>query len=241
MFDEVLEAGIAYFLSGVGVIPPTPPARILKTIEGGGTYFPRYLNKTLLFNQLSRSNAPAPLSSFYSFPNDFDLCLTHDYYDYNRVNREELGCGRKLDCFCVDERSWVEVPKGGVTFNPAGAIPLPDPAGGLTVILSFRVPFSYDGIILGQYHGLTQGFNEGAGDIVWRIRVDGRYLKDCGEMLVTLGNPKQLSPIYGGLMVKSGNLVEYLVDAPNGGGSLPVPGMANVLAGLHGWFWPRKV
>lgn len=118
-------------------------------------------------------------------------------------------------------------------------MPLPASSDGDVVVVSMRVPYGYDGVITAQFHGYTQGFTEGSGDLEWRVRADGRYLRDCGDMQVTIGSPKQLSPIYGGLQLRSGNLVEYVVSAPNLSGLLPPPGTGNILAGLHGIFYPR--
>jgi hypothetical protein len=149
------------------------------------------------------------------------------------------GCGRKPDCFAIPEREWVDQTYGTIVFNPQGAIPLPAPSSGDTVIFQFLVPIGYDGMILGQYNTLTAGFAQGSGDIVWRISAAGRYLKDRGNILVSIGTPQRLYPVPGGLQLRSGNLVQFIVSAPNAGGSLPAPGAANVLAGLHGVFWPR--
>jgi hypothetical protein len=150
------------------------------------------------------------------------------------------GCGVKPKCFAIPEREWVDQVPGSIAFNPSGVIPLPAPGAGDTVIFSFRVPIGYDGMILGQYNTVTADFAQGSGDIVWRISAAGRYLRDRGNILVSIGTPKRLYPVVGGLQLRSGNLVEFIVNAPNTGGSLPFPGAANVLAGLHGWLYPRK-
>jgi len=216
---------------------------IQKPTAGGGTYFPRFLNKTLLANQLARTAVPAPLYWLYDFPNDFDICLSREWRLYNQIDPTALSCARKPDCFCGEEgaRSWVEAPPGAVTFNPDRAIPLPDPASVNVVVLSFRVPIAYDGILLAQYHGYRGAgtFVEASGDIIWRVSANGRYLRDMGNMQVSIGSPQTLSPCPGGLWLHSGDLVEYVVSAPNGSGALPLPGQGFILAGLHGWFWPR--
>jgi hypothetical protein len=150
------------------------------------------------------------------------------------------GCGRKPDCFSVPEREWVDLPHGGRTFNPQGAILLPAPTAGDTVIFQFAVPIGYDGMILGQYNTLTAKFAQGSGDIVWRVSSSNRYLRDRGNILVSFGTTRKLDPIPGGLLIRSGALIQFIVNAGNAGGSLPAPGSAYVLAGLHGVFWPRK-
>ena len=153
------------------------------------------------------------------------------------------GCGRKPDCFSIPEREWVDMVAGSIAFNPQKAILLPDPADVDVVIFSFKVPVGYDGMILGQYNTLSTFFAQGSGDIAWRIRADGRYLRDRGNITVSIGSNKRLYPVAGGLQLRSNNLVEFVVSAPNTGGSIHSPGRGQaiyVLAGLHGWFYPRK-
>lgn len=215
---------------------------VKKPTAGGGTFFPRYLNLTLLLNQINLHQAP--LSAFFAFPNDFDVCLAREWRLYNSIDRMLMSCAHKPECFdnYYQGKEWVEPPHGAITFNPDKSLPLPDPVDGDVTIFSLRVPIGYDGIVLGQYHGYVGigTFLEGNGDIAWRVRVNGRYLRDMGNMLVSLGSPQQLSPCPGGLWLHSGNLVEYIVTAPNTSGALPSPGQGNILAGLNGFFFPRK-
>lgn len=240
-------AGSIYYF---GVLLAPTSVVIGKPRGGGGIFFPRSINRTFILASLYRALAPSntilspqqtvPLSSFFLGPNEYDLCLMRDLELFNLIDREQKSCARKPECFLVDERAWTDAPAGFVTFNPTKAIPLPDPADENVVILSFRVPFGYDGMILGQFHGYTGStFEEGSGDIVWRIRANGRYMRDVGNMLVTIGSQITVAPIAGGLQVRSGNLVEYVVSAPNGSSSLPLPGQQNILASLHGYFYPR--
>lgn len=249
-FFAICFAGSVLYWEQVGILPPPPtPAPIPKAVGGGATYFPRYLNKTLLLASIARiygtdwilpRDIPfPPLSSFFLFPNISDLCLSREFQLYNLIDPLAMSCARKPDCFLQSERDWLDSPPGWITFNPVKAVPLPAPGDGNVVVLSFRVPYGYDGAILAQYHSYTLGFTEGGGDIQWRVRADGRYLRDMGDMEVTIGSPKQLSPVYGGLQLRSGNLVEYVVSAPNTSGLLPPPGTGNILAGLHGIFYPR--
>jgi hypothetical protein len=243
----VLMLGTIYYWEQALILPPATV--VAKATMGGGTFFPRFINKTLLHAQIARVVVDkvyrefAPLSWLYDFPNDQDICLSREWRLYNQIDPTALACARKPDCFSGEEgaRSWVEPPYGAVTFNPDKAISLPAPAATNVVVLSFRVPIAYDGILLAQYHVYRgQGtFIEASGDIIWRVRVNGRYLRDMGNMQLSIGSPQTLSPCPGGLWLHSGDLVEYVVSAPNGSGSLPLPGQGNILAGLHGWYWPR--
>lgn len=241
----LLEAS-SYFWSAGSAPPPPVTATPKKPSGGGGTFFPRFINKSLLVDQIQRGPSfrwYAPLYWLFDYPNAFDVCLSREWRLYNEIDPKALTCASKPNCFSGESgaRPWVEPPPGAVTFNPDKAIPLPAPAVVNAVILSFRVPIAYDGIILAQYHAYrgAGAFVEASGDLVWRVRVDGRYLRDMGDMEVSIGSPQTLSPCPGGLWIQSGNLVEYVVSAPNGSGSLPLPGQGNILAGLQGWFWPR--
>lgn len=251
-----------------GAAPPPAVSVVAKSVGGGATYFPRFFNKSFLVESIARIygtrfNDPRgrrsgrggrgtnddsgadwftlrdnpPLSSFFLFPNHNDLCLSREFILYNHIDRQAMSCAHKPECFLRSERDWLDSPTGWRVFNPVGVLSLPAPSAGDVVVFSFRVPYGYDGVITAQYHSYTLGFSEGSGDLAWRVRADGRYLRDCGDMEVSLGNPKQLSPVNGGLQLRSGNLVEYLVSAPNTSGLLPPGG--NILAGLHGFFYPR--
>lgn len=190
--------------------------------------------------------------------NLFDACLGRDYRMYERIDRTILSCGVKPACFCIDEREWGTTndddeitpgaPAGAIAFNPGGQIVLPTTLSGDNTVFQFRVPVGFDGIILGQFHGyyrtpvgviIPPNYIEGSGDIIWRISANGRFVRDCGEMIVTLGTIRSQSPIAGGIQLRSQDLVKYIVNVPNTSGSL-APGQGSIIAGMHGYFWPRK-
>lgn len=136
-------------------------------------------------------------------------------------------------------------PYGARAFNPSGSIPLPAAADGDVTVFEWRVPPAYDAVILGQYHAyipsplaIVNPFVEGSGDIEWRVWVDGRYAPDCGQMIVQMGTTRGLSPIAGGIQLRSNNLVRYVVYAPNSSGVLSA-GLGSISAGLHGYLYPR--
>lgn len=190
--------------------------------------------------------------------NPFDICLGRDYRLYEKIDRTILSCGVKPACFLTDERQWGTsndddeiipgAPGGSIAFNPSGQLILPSTVSGDNVIFQFSVPVGYDGILLGQFHqyyqdpvgGLTPPpFIEGSGDIVWRISATGRFVKDCGAMVVSLGSYRSQSPIAGGIQLRSQDLVQYIVNVPNVTGGLS-PGQGQIAAGVHGYFWPMK-
>jgi len=237
--------GTQYYWEQAGIAPP-PAATPQASTVGGGSYFPRFLNKSHLLESIARiynivtlRDFP-PISSFFLFPNVNDLCLAREFHMYQLIDREYLSCAKKPECFLQNERDWLDSPPGWRPFNPVGAIPLPAPGAGDVDVFKFRVPYGYDGVITAQYHGYTQNFTQGSGDILFRVKADGRYLRDEGNISMSIGNPKNLSPVSGGLQLRSGNLVEYVVNAPNTSGLLPPPGTGFILAGLHGFFYPRQ-
>lgn len=140
-------------------------------------------------------------------------------------------------------RAIIAPPKGAIHFNPPGVIPLPAAASGDVEVFTMKVPIGYDGVITGQFNVFTQGWAEGSGDLIWRVLVYDpiipRYLRDCGQILVTLGSVARYQTVHGGLLVRSGNTIAYIVNAPNTFGSLPPAGTGNIICGLHGYIWPR--
>lgn len=184
-------------------------------------------------------------------PNDYTMCLVREYHLFKELEFSKLECCPGHECIITDYVEPVgigyEETSDGLAFNPVNAIPLPDPTDGEVVVLSEVVPIGYDGMILAQFHGYIQSpsgtnvssFTEGSGDIAWRITSNDRYLKDCGNMLVSIGSTQRLAPIYGGIRVRSGDTITYRVQVYNLSGLL-TPGIGSIIAGLHGFFYPRK-
>ena len=217
----------------VSPVPPTPPPQVPAPAPAVSVGIPVKANIPLLIHYQI-------LSQLDLLPNDADFCLLRDWRMFNRIQWPQLAFythGRPVF------NPWGEdgIPHGAVTFNPNKSILLPDPVAGDTTVFSIVVPVDYDGVILGNYHKYTGAgvFVEGSGDIAWRVRVNGRYLRDMGNMLTTQGGPKTPSPVAGGVFVPSHGLIEYVVTAPNVSGFLPPAGQGRILTGLHGYFLPR--
>jgi hypothetical protein len=135
-------------------------------------------------------------------------------------------------------------PAGSIPFTPFGSVLLPATSAGDVTVFTERVPLGYDGVILGQMQGysaplLPSPYVSGSGDIVWRVAVDGRYVRDCGNMIVELGSIRTMSSVVGGLQLRSGNVISYIVYVPNITGAL-TPGIGDIVCGLFGYFYPRK-
>jgi hypothetical protein len=144
------------------------------------------------------------------------------------------------------KKPWVQMPAEGRRFKPVGILPVADvtPFTGLDVpVLELRVPVGYDGVITDLVcevvaPGAT-GFVEGSGDVVWRLSANGRFLRDLGDIRVTLGSLVTPSPTpRGALRVFTQNLVSFTVALAPGAEARIDPN-AKIVCSVTGWFWPR--
>ncbi len=113
------------------------------------------------------------------------------------------------------------------------------PTGLDHVVVSFNVKAGYDGLLSGfyfQYSG--SGFSQGSGDIIWRIKINQRYVKDLSNVPFLLGDPVNPIPMTQGQIITPGQQIEAIVSIPNLSGMIQI-GNSTVYAGLLGFFWPR--
>lgn len=177
------------------------------------------------------------------------LCLAREFSFLNRIDPHALSCNRKRLCMPhawdspledygqAQQFDFPPFPSEARRFLNSNTIVLPAP--GDTTVFSFRVPYGYDGFILGNYQNyIGPNFAEGSGDILWRLKINLHYAKDWGSVPVSLGTPQTLSPVEGGLHILSGDLITYQVNAVNASGFL-TPGIGRILCGLYGYFYPR--
>jgi hypothetical protein len=188
-------------------------------------------------------------------PNGYDDCLEAEYQWWT----EFLAAGGLKACCPQGRRKytsppWVSMPAEGRRFRPIASTPLsafqvPGPGfnGVDTVVLQERVPLGYDGVISDVVFGFTgNGFDEGSGEITWRLAADylpvggvatgGRYLRDMAAVITSLGSLTQPSPVpRGGLRVYSNDLITiYCAISP-----AATVANGNILTSIAGWFWPR--
>lgn len=187
-------------------------------------------------------------------PNGYDDCLDAEYRWWMRF----LAAGGLKSCCPQGRRKytsppWVSMPAEGRRFRPITSTPLTafQTAGVFNatdvVVLQMRVPLGYDGVISDVVMGFTgSGFDEGSGEITWRLAADylpiapnatgGRYLRDMGNVTTSLGSLTQPSPVpRGGLRVYSYDLVTMYCNIS------AAATVANgvILASIAGWTWPR--
>ena len=169
-------------------------------------------------------------------PNHFDKCLDTVRHLYEGVDPRKVCCEPIL----WHNINWIRAPKNFIPFRKVAAIPTPLAITGDVEVVGFNVPTGYDGIIAGVFNVYTgPGFQEGNGDLQWRIRINRVYAVQLGLIQVTLGSRAQPFAVDGGIQVQSGQRISYIVSAPNlSGGILPIN--SQIVCGLEGLFYARQ-
>ncbi len=131
------------------------------------------------------------------------------------------------------------IPDQAVPMRQTGGIVTPATAAGDTVVIEERAPKGYDGLIMGAWWFYTgSGFEQGSGDIVWRVQLGQRYLEDLGAVPYAMGSPQSPMPMTEGQIVLSGQTARVIVNVPNLSGMIQI-GASRIAAGLIGFYWPR--
>ena len=131
------------------------------------------------------------------------------------------------------------IPPGAVPFRAVAGIVTPAPAAGNVQVVEYQMPNGYDGLLTALFHFYNgQGFKQGSGDIVWRLQLNQRFVRDLGSMPYALGSPQEPIPLTQGQIVDSISTLRYLVDVPNLSGLIQV-GASTIVCGLIGFMWAR--
>jgi hypothetical protein len=186
----------------------------------------------------------APMARPVPRGNEYDCCLWDEANLWRRISWRSL-CPKPECSRCWPDWDPLRFPPLSHPFRYVASVPLPAPGDGDVLVTSFRVPFGWNGWLTDHFHlftftgGLKGVFIEGSGDLHWRIQVDRRrYLRNLGDMMVTLGSMTTPFPIEGGFLLESNQEYRYLVSAPNGTGKLPLPGQGHVFCGFFGYIYP---
>ena len=184
-------------------------------------------------------------------PNEYDGCLSYELCMW-----EELIGSTGLTKICCPmgrrkypTRPWVQMPAEGRQFKPVG---VSDVIGNLALdtdvaVLTTIVPIGYDGVITDFVCEVVSssggpasgGFVEGSGQISWRLSADRRYLRDLGNIQVTMGSLIQPSPVpRGGLRVFSKNLIVFAVNVASATVAFLDPN-ARIVCSINGWWYAR--
>ena len=172
--------------------------------------------------------------------NVWDYCMLAEMKRWRHIRTEDLCVIPKEHRNLLPwDETFGAIPKQAVPFRIARGIVTPDAAQGDVVVASGRIPTGYDGIITGYYFFYSgSGFVQGSGDIVTRLRINQRYVKDLGNNFYLLGTPVEPLPMTEGQLILSGMEVQAIVNVPNLSGLINV-NASTVFAGLIGFAWPR--
>lgn len=147
-----------------------------------------------------------------------------------------LPLGMPANPAATQRRVWLDEPPGSVPFDEKGAITLPPaPTPGVDiVVVQFVVPTGYDGVINYISNNAALGTDqEGSGDLVWRILINDRPVRNFGNITFqngTIAQGRIVSPI----RIFTGQTVTYTVQYAAG----IVTGQ--VICSLSGYFYPSK-
>jgi hypothetical protein len=139
---------------------------------------------------------------------------------------------------------WQVMPSSGIRFQEIFFQPLPAISGGPpfngvdTVLGNFRCEIGFDGVVTHFICGFNgNGFDDGSGDIAWRLKIGQRYAKTLGNVTFTFGDIQTALTVPGsGYRLVSGQTIQLIANIPNGS---PVNG-GRVFAGVLGWTYPRR-
>lgn len=139
---------------------------------------------------------------------------------------------------------WQVMPSSGLRFQEIFFQTLANVSGGPpfngvdTVLGNFRCEVGFDGVITHFVCGFTgNGFDDGSGQILWRLKIGQRFAKTLGSVNFTFGDLQTALTVPGsGYRMISGQTVQLIANIPNGS---PVNG-GRVFAGVIGWTYPRR-
>lgn len=197
--------------------------------------------------------SPTRRMPFTALPDRYRICPSpangdqmacyHDWLLMDQMQREGKFNGGSC-CYGGGNKygspPWITMPPEGRAFQFRQSAPINSFTVGVnTVVTTFRVPTGYDGVITGLvnlYTGL--GFTEGSGQLIWRIRVQPRWVKYFSVINNTLGSFDSPSSLYrSGVRIKAQQTVDYVVNVVNAAGLDP---LARIECGFYGWFYPQS-
>jgi hypothetical protein len=124
-------------------------------------------------------------------------------------------------------------PADADPFNWAASIFLPAAPSAETVVLSFKVPTGYNGVILHVVNLITQGFLEGSGAIVWALKEGVKPIKNFGRIITTEGSLVTPWPVYG-IRIHADQTIQFTITNNS------VPGVnIEAICVVGGYYWPQ--
>ena len=176
-------------------------------------------------------------------------CCAKNFWDNCLEDQASLQRQITFPCLCTlppglkNKLPWEEQDETGAypvqskPWNTLGGIVTPLTAAGDQVVCSFKVPLGYDALFSGMFMGYSgSGYQQGSGDIVWRILVNIHYPDELGNIGYIYGTPQEPLPLTEGQIVFSNSTISLVVNVPNLSGNIQV-GASRVFGGLLGFMW----
>jgi hypothetical protein len=188
-----------------------------------------------------------PLFTF----NEFDANIAREarFWEWVREHGGLKSCCRipELGAPIYSIAPWVAMPSNGLRIGPNDGIfflPTNQISGGGpftgvdTLLGTFRCEIGYDGVITHFICGFTgSNFDDGSGNIVWRLQIGQRFAKGVGNVTFTFGSLQTALTVPGSsYRMISGQTVKVFANIPPGS---PVSG-GQVFGGFLGWVYPRR-
>lgn len=109
----------------------------------------------------------------------------------------------------------LEAPAGHLDFFPKGTATFSagPPPTAAQIVLTLNVPVGYDGVIkaIGNVP-ITGGFINGSGEIIWRIRANGRAIRNFENINSVMGTEDWPVDLAVGIPIFSGTVITYEVE-----------------------------
>lgn len=152
-----------------------------------------------------------------------------------------------LETTCVGQKKkryerppWEVKPPEGEDIREFGSIVLPVDDGVDNLVLEFRMPVGWDGV--SQHVSCTytgSGFDQGSGDITWRLKVGSRFMPGYQAITSQLNDLQfPYSNVGGYIRLLSLQYVRIYAAIAIGAASRLTGGRVN--AAIAGWKYPKR-
>lgn len=141
------------------------------------------------------------------------------------------------DSVPVEQRPWITMPASGQSFRRQNDAQVSIPVFiDEVVVVSFTVPRRKNGVISAVANqAVTGGWNEGTGEMIWRIQADGIPFQGYSNLISSLGSMSAPADLTNNpIRIYQNQLIELILrnlTLVTGGGD-PVLGL------LGGYFYP---
>lgn len=178
----------------------------------------------------------APTNPTVAPPNQYDGLLEQEAKLMISIVRagglQEICCPSN---YKYAKPPYLVMPPEGRQYQQINSIALPADPSGDVIVLQFRVPTGYDGVITSIVNFYTgTGFVEGSGDLIWRLKVGQKWARNLGEINTTLGSLTSPCQLFrGGIRVYTEQYITYYANVP----TATLSG-GRVVCGVFGWYYP---